>query len=141
MKALVTTLEDAQLCGPRQPDVSPSTVEASAVWVRSTQARQAIGRRSWRAAWPACALPSEVMCSGLLVSVLNLLAQAWSLAAQTVNVTLHPGLDGSAVMPQRCFLCLAGPLTWEVRLVHPENIVVQIGGHALCFSFHHANCW
>ncbi|CAE7609662.1 cah [Symbiodinium necroappetens] len=36
---------------------------------------------------------------------------AWSLAAQTVNVTLHPG-----------------PLTWEVKLVNPEAIVVQIGG-------------
>ncbi|CAE7414717.1 cah [Symbiodinium natans] len=36
---------------------------------------------------------------------------AWSLAAQTVNVTLHPG-----------------PLTWDVRLVNPEAVVVQIGG-------------
>ncbi|CAE7781546.1 cah [Symbiodinium pilosum] len=36
---------------------------------------------------------------------------AWSLAAQTLNVTLHPG-----------------PLTWEVKLVNPESVVVQIGG-------------
>ena len=27
---------------------------------------------------------------------------------------------------------VAGPLTWEVKLVNPESVVVQIGGPGLC---------